>query len=208
MNACPIEESRNAISEANSEELICNPTTVTNKTPIFCEKADLERHEKESPSDEEGSSAKSIVECAASLSKRNKTNENIAVGSSYSPSVETNLKLKTEIPTKSDKTIENNSMVAFESRNDLTTSTGTTEETTDRKLSSTTNCDHKTNLNIANATCIQAEKSSGKPNKTKLPPKLLSSDRMMTFPKQNPSCEYRVRCLRFRNFLGLPGKPL
>lgn len=193
------------------------------ETAIFCEKADLERHEKESPSDEECSCSQSTDESAAiSLTKRNKTMENIAVVASCTHLSETNAKLNktnennlviasssnsshseaVEFTTKADKMNENNSMIAVpDLRNEVA------EETTlddNHKLRSATNCDHKTNLNIANETWIQTEKSCSKSSTKMLKLKNVLSDQPITSHKQNPNCEYRVRCLRFRDFLGLP----
>lgn len=233
---------------------------------VSCEKADLERHEKESPSSEDitsvflTSSSKTENEitnsklisgsCCGKLSKThennavaasssgteshiklNKTNENNAVIASCSSLMVSAVEMEF-LPTKADKTNENNFMAAGAELNTSSCSTSSSCGEENRKsISATenlslqqseqqqnmeltrhmsiTNCDHKTNLNIANTMFIQAEKSN---NKSKNSSSILKNngvsplnDKSLTLSKQNPNCEYRVRCYRFRNFLGLPG---
>lgn len=237
------------------------PIAPIHPEPVSCEKADLDRHEKESPSEEDSASISILKsekdEGSVSRIKLNKTNENNAVAASYSS--ESHLKLNktnennaviascsnnssmidsTEFHPKANKTNENNSVIAscsmvdFHAQHVLTSSSSSTssanmsedfdsaakisrkslsvsehsalqpaEQHSDltRHMSST-NCDHKTSLDLANTMYIQAEKSSNKKNKNRSSSPL--NDRPI---KQNPNCEYRLRCYRFRNFLGLPG---
>lgn len=265
-----------SVPQCQSRESVLSNILLPNTEMITCEKADLERHEKESPSDDDSTPlalvkvadsvcSRSDDEGSISRSKLHKTNENIAVVSSYShlsqsfiSQTESHVKLnKTnennaviascsnltcsdniEFPTKMDKTNENNSVIASSSVSELLSHSSSSASSAnivdaesleaDRKLPTTAdsstshqnseiskhtsvmNCDHKTSLNIANSMYIQAEKSSNKSkiiNTTKnnnCPSTL--NDRPTQLIKQNLNCEYRVRCLRFRNFLGLPGE--
>lgn len=176
-------------------------------------------------------SVQSLVSQTESHLKLDKTNENNAVIGSCSSAISKS----SEFHSKTDKTNENNSvmggsMTEFQTVS-LTSSISAGNSQDDGELSavdrksvsvtenfalqqnaenakhmSSMNCDHKTNLNIANAMYIQAEKSSNKSKSTA--GKNVSSpmnDRPVTLIKQNPNCEYRNRCYRFRNFLGLPG---
>ncbi len=245
---------------ANPDEgLVINEPADTELVTVLCEKADLERHEKESPSDDDSidtswlllknhlpSHSDSEDEGSVSRLKLHKTNENNAMVASNSASMtESHLKMdkkcennafiascsnfssENEFHSKTDKTNENNSVLVgsiSESQNHSTISCpenfengepksaigneNAAMQNTETKISATANCDHKTNLNIANSMCIQAEKSNSK-SKTD-PAKSISpttiGDRPNSLTRQNPNCEYRLQCCRFRNFLGLPGK--
>lgn len=279
-----IEESRSdsnevtdfpSLSRCQNEENVDSQVITAGTEMVSCEKADLERHEKESPSDDDSIGialvkladsicSKSDDEGSVSRLKLHKTNENIAVVASYShvtqsliSQTESRVKLNktnennaviascsslscpesVEFPTKADKTNENNSVVASSSMSELlylssssSSSANAAEEEVlefDRKSAaasenltlqqssenakhmSTSNCDHKTSLNIANAMYMQAEKSGNKSKAKTMTKNNCPSpfdDRPISLTKQNPNCEYRIRCLRFRNFLGLPGK--
>lgn len=204
------------ISSVTEVELVQdNDASVRNEVSCHddlsaCEKADLEHHEKESPSSEEHEVTESRV-------KLNKTNENIMTMSSSSM---ISSAASLELDRKSIASTENLSLQQYELKQIADIS----------RHMSTTNCDHKTSLNIANATYIQAEKSNGKSKNSPLtrsltacfPPQSASTPIMTStinerftastaIPssfvyKTNPNCEYRINCLCLRSHLGIPGK--
>lgn len=262
-----------SVVNLKNENIVTNELDNTKLIAASCEKADLEQHEKESPSDEDNIGTHCLLhekemsnlklddddddDDSISRIKLHKTHENKAMitSNSYSPQIESHLKRNkmnennsvisscsnltsdsNEFCTKIDKTNENISVVVgsiteFQA-NSLTTSLSsgntldddeqnnlvkksasvsenlTLLQNSEMKHMSTTNCDHKTNLNIANAMFIEAEKSCHKmkTNSAKNNNPLSLNDRPLSLMKQNPNCDYRVRCYRFRNFLGLPGK--
>lgn len=179
-------------------------------------------------------SIQSLVSQTESHLKLDKTNENNAVIGSCSSAISKS----SEFHSKTDKTNENNSVMggsmtefqtgsltsslcAGNSQDDselaavdkksvsVTENFALQQNAENAKHVSSMNCDHKTNLNIANTMFIQAEKSSNKSKSTSR--NNVSSplnDRPVTLIKLNPNCEYRNRCCGFRNFLGLPGKTL
>lgn len=146
--------------------------------------------------------------------KANKTNENNSVIASCSMADFHAQHMLTSLTSSSSSTSSANISEELDtsaklSRKRLSVSEHSALQTPDQQngdLSrhmSSTNCDHKTNLDIANTMFIQAEKSSNKVKNSKNRTPSPLNDRPL---KQNPNCEYRLKCCRFRTFLGLPGK--